>query len=196
MKNILKILVLVLFIFSSGWSQTVGLNEFKTINIEETEQIAKVWLDDLFTWNVKPEGDNIIYNEEARRIISDTSYYNFIYPEAYTWPTTLALLEQRAIKQALWYMINIYGDDKTNSSPYIADVVVTLDHAIDMEKVLISSYYSYISFDPEVVKMDNGIIKEIIRPDIAEQKLMETKEIVNFVLSYRTQREQQKSKVK
>lgn len=176
---------MLLFVLSQGYSQNDSI-EFNNIKIsKELEQKSRAWLDDLYTSNVIVKGDSITYNDEAKLLISDSKYYNLIYPKVYTWPYTLALMEKKALKQALWYMINLYGEDKVKNSSHIINTIITLDQTIDMEKVLVNSYYSYISFDPEVVKMENGKVKEFSRPDIGEEKLNHVKELTRILLNVR-----------
>ena len=89
-------------------------------------------------------------------------------------------------------MINLYKNDKINNGNLIMGAIFNLDQALDMEKILISSYYSYISFDPEVVVVENGKIIEFERPDIAEEKLANVKEMTMLLLNYRKEKKNKK----
>jgi hypothetical protein len=194
MKSKLQILVILLFIFNSGWSQNENEDELERIeNFKKEEKKAKAWLDIQYEWNVITKGGNTTYNKEAKKILSDSTYYQFIYPETYTWPTTLILLKKKVIKQAVWYMLNLYGMDKATNTPHIMKTIITLDQALDMEKVLLSSYYSYISFDREIVSIENGKVKEYLRPDIAEEKLSNVKELATLLMNYRKSKQDQKN---
>jgi hypothetical protein len=191
MKTKFLLLILVLFIFNLGWSQ----NDSIAINNKRIqEEKAVTWLEDLHTSNVIDEGDRLIYNEETKLLLSDPAYYNVIYPEKYNWVHTRELLKKKAVKQALWTMINLYGLDKPESRTQIVNTLITLDQLIDMEKVLVSSYYSYISFDPEVVIIEDGIVKEFTRPDIAEEKLNYVKELTVYILKNREQKAKENKK--
>jgi len=44
--------------------------------------------------------------------------------------------------------------DKEKNSSQIMKTIITLDQAHNMEKVLLSSYYSYIAFDSEEVTIE------------------------------------------
>ncbi|OUR91101.1 hypothetical protein A9Q87_11545 [Flavobacteriales bacterium 34_180_T64] len=192
MKSTFQILIILLCVCNLGWSQSDSLNELEKINKFKQEELkAKAWLDSQYEWNVISEGESITYNKEAKKILSDSQYYKFIYPEEYTWATTLILLKKKVIKQAVWYMINLYGEDKIKNGSHISDALVSLDQAIDMEKVLTSSYYSYIAFDPEVVTIENGQVKEYSRPDLAEEKLSHVKEMMTYIFEYRKQKAKQ-----
>ena len=59
---------------------------------------------------------------------------------------------------------------------------------------MLSSYYSYISFDHKVVKIENGQVKEYSRPDLAEEKLSHVKEMMTYIFKYREQKQLESSK--
>lgn len=59
-----------------------------------------------------------------------------------------------------------------------------------MDKALVATYYTNIAFDPEVYTIVDGKEqpREVSRPDIAEKKLLATKEIVDHVMYYRSKK--------
>lgn len=184
MKN--KLFIIFLFIFYLGWSQSKSSDELEKIEkFKIAEKKSQAWVNRQYEWNVVTEAGKTSFNEEAQKILSDDNYYNFIYPKIYTWTWTSILLEKKVIKQAIWYMINLYGMDKKSNTPHIMKIIISLDQALDMEKVLLSSYYSYISFDREIVSIENNKVKEFLRPDIAEKKLNHVKELTTLLMQYR-----------
>ena len=190
MKNTFFISIGAMFIFSFGLAQNDNVNSKDNVQ----EEKAEAWLKDLHTANVIDDGDKLIYNEEAKLILSDPQYYKVIYPKEYNWVHTRELMKRRAIKPAIWTMINLYGMDKTENAPHVVKSLITLDQLVDIEKALISSYYSYIPFDPEVVIVENGKVKEFTRPDIAEEKLNNVKELTVFVLKKRQELNEKSNK--
>jgi archaellum biogenesis ATPase FlaH len=91
-----------------------------------------------------------------------------------------------ALKQAFWYLVNLYNADPKHKE-MVLKVIIPFDQMLEMDKVIISSFYSYIPFDPEVSIVENGMTTAIIRPDLAEQKLLAAKEVVNYIRYYRTE---------
>ena len=194
MRSKFQLFISLLFLLNLGWSQNLDTDELKKIeNFKYEEKKAKAWLDAQYEWNVITDGENITYNKESKKILSDTDYYSFIYPKTYTWSTTLILLKNKVIKQAVWYLINMQYLDKEKNSSHIMKTIITLDQALDMEKVLLSSYYSYIAFDPEVVTIENNKVKEYTRPDIAEKKLNSVEEIATLLMQYRKSKQTKKT---
>lgn len=68
-------------------------------------------------------------------------------------------------------MINLYERDSIFKEPVI-EIFVNIDQVMDMEKILVSTFYTYAILDPLVCELVNN--KPIIlRPDIVENKLSE-----------------------
>ncbi len=182
-------IISALFLTICGFNaicQNDSIIEFGNFKIpKQLEQQSKIWLNDLYNPIVITKGDTIRYTKEAVMVLTNKKYYNIIYPNDYTWEITTELMKNKWVKQSIWYMINLYMANKKINSPYILNTIISLDRVIDMEKVLINSYYSYIAFDPQVVEIENEKVKKIIRPDIAEHKLVVTEEIVAYLRDYR-----------
>jgi hypothetical protein len=49
-----------------------------------------------------------------------------------------------------------------------------------MDKILLSTFYTYAFADPEACRILNNK-PEIVRPDILEKKLRTTRELVNYI---------------
>jgi len=74
-------------------------------------------------------------------------------------------------KKGFWYLINLYERDSIFKEPVI-EIFVNIDQVMDMEKILVSTFYTYAVLDPLVCELVNN--KPIIlRPDIVENKLSE-----------------------
>lgn len=152
----------------------------------EQEEAAKKWIDNLYEIGFDVKGDSVSVSEEVKLLASDKAYYQLVYPAEYTWEYTLALMKKSALKPAFWHMINIYYK-QPKYKDLVLQTIIPYDQIFQMEKILVSSYYTYAPYDPEVSHMINGE-RKFARPDIAEAKLMAVKEIVDHVLYYRQKR--------
>lgn len=183
MKNlIVTILLCFSYFLSIGQSKPAD----QAIITPEQEAASQKWLANLYEMGVEIRNDSMILNEEAKRVLTDTTYYNFIYPKVYDWRIVQVLMKRMALKQAFWYMINLYHSNPKNKE-LVLQTIVPYDRIMEMDKIMISTLYSYISFDPEVSILEIGKAPVVKRPDIAEQKMLATKEIVSYILSYREQ---------
>ncbi len=154
---------------------------------EQQESAAKAWLEDLYDFGVEVKGDSVFFNEETRRIAADSMYRKIIYPDAYSWPAVQALMQRKALKPTFWYLINLYHSDAAHQE-LVMQMILPFDQLIEMDRVLVATYYTYIAFDPQVYHVVNGRTTEVRRPDIAEQKLLATKAIVDRILGRRALR--------
>ena len=181
-----RILLSVFFCGSliAGYGQTDTIPTLKIT--AEMDSIYAEWIEDLYAFGVERTSDSIILNKDAQRILEDSSYRELLYPDFYLLPVAKTLINKRALKQAFWYLINIYAADNKNKD-VVLNIIIPFDQLIEMDKALIASYYTYISFDPQVYTntSDGEQPREVSRPDIAEQKLLATKEIVDHVIYYR-----------
>ena len=157
---------------------------------DEENEAAQNFLNNLYETGIGHVGDSVVLNEEAKLLLSSEEYRKLMYPPQYNWETVRALMDKKALKQAFWYMINIYPASDENKD-LVLKMLVPFDTYIEMDKVMISTYYTYISFDPEVSKIEDGVITETLRPDIAEEKLKHTEDIVKNILYYRDLRKNQ-----
>lgn len=148
---------------------------------------AVAWLNDLYTPGVTYIGDSIHFNDETRRITTDSLYRSAIYPPTYSWAITSALMQKKAIKPAVWHLINLYHADTANHK-MVMQMILPMDQILEMDRVLIAAYYTYIPFDPEVFTIVNGRTERVKRPDIAEKKLIATKAIAELVYADRKTR--------
>ena len=186
MSRLMKYVSFTIFLAANvmdGVGQIDTLAKFGITHQQEEE--ARKWLDNLYEVGVKVEGDSIYITEETRRVASDASYRKLIYPETYDWITANALFKEMQYKIAFWYLINIYYSD-AGQRENVLKYVLTLEEVFAMDKVLISVFYTYGLLDPEVADIVNGK-PNIHHPEIVEQKLAAVKEMVQYILAYRTQ---------
>ncbi|MBK7428810.1 MAG: hypothetical protein IPI60_18230 [Saprospiraceae bacterium] len=62
--------------------------------------------------------------------------------------------------------------------------LLSYDRFLKMDKVLVSTFYTYILMDPEIGTIENGQSK-IIAPHIMENKLSALKEILFYLDKYK-----------
>ena len=186
MNRLMKYLFFTIFLVAQGMD---GVGQIDTLAMfgvtHEQEAEYRKWLDNLYEVGVKVEGDSIYITEETRRVASDSAYRLLIYPQTYDWTAANALFKQMQYKIAFWYLINIYYSD-IDQRENVLKYVLTLEEVFAMDKVLISVFYAYGLLDPEVADIVNGK-PNIHHPEIVEQKLASVKEIVQYILAYRTQ---------
>jgi hypothetical protein len=141
------------------------------------------WLKDLNEIGVDKSNDSLMLNEEVVQLIQDSSYRNSIYPVKYEWGLAVDLLNRMELKKAFWHMINLYRVDTVHRNLVVGSFIL-YDSIMDMERVLLATFYTYAFTDPEVGRILNGK-PEILRPDIMESKLGSTREIIAYIWNYR-----------
>lgn len=153
--------------------------------ISETSKEFIKWLGDLYEFGVQVSADSITITAEIQNVINNEALRNFLYPETYQWQSAIVLLNRMELKRALWFLINLYPDYKE----LVMKSIIKYDHLFEMDHALLSAFYTYAIVDPEVCSIIDG--KPFIeRPDLVEQKLRTVKEMIEYVLLYRSQREQ------
>ncbi len=141
------------------------------------------WLDDIYETGVSVEADSIIVKGESARILNDPEYKAFIYPKTYQWPVALKLIELRQLKQAFWYMINLYLVNDQNKE-LVVKTILTYNKLLKMDKALVSAFYTYSVMDPEVGTVINGK-QQITAPHILERKLQVLKELLYYLEKFK-----------
>jgi hypothetical protein len=141
------------------------------------------WTNDLYDMGVNSNKDSFFVRGEVMQLLSDSAYRQAMYPEKYQWPAAIELMNKMELKKAFWHLINLYQTD-TPRRNMIVRTFVLYDSLIDMDKALLSAYYTYAFSDPRVTRVVKGR-PEIYRPDILEQGLAATKEIAGYIWYYR-----------
>ncbi len=106
-----------------------------------------------------------------------------MYPAKYTWEAAAGFIQKQEIKKAIWYFINLYTINDQNKELVIKSILV-YDKFFKMEKVLMSSFYTYSLTDPEIGKIENGH-SEITAPHIMEKKLNALKAMLFNLQKYK-----------
>lgn len=183
-RSILSLILSVMLCVLSG-HHAVAQSDTLSGFLQSQEAAARAWLDDLYSHGVEIKGDSVYFNDETRRIASDSVYRSLIYPDAYAWETVAALMQRKWLKPAIWYFINLYHTDTTRRD-LVLNMILPLDQTLEMDRAILAAFYTYIAFDPEVYRVENGKTVEVRRPDIAEHKLLAAKAIVDHIKAQRS----------
>ena len=139
----------------------IGLSSFSQDSLTKkndamaSEVHWQKWIKDLYEVGVEQVKDSVKISEDVKQIILDTNYQKSIYPAVYTMPATVDLFKKMEIKKAMWYLINIYGQVKELRQP-ILNLILPFEKGLEMDKVLISTFYTYAMIDPEIGSFKNG----------------------------------------
>ena len=154
----------------------------------EGEARAEKWLRDLHEMGIRVEGDSLHVSDEARRVMTDSAYRKVIYPETYQWGAVKQLIDAQQMKIAVWYLINLCEADAKYREAALK-MLVALDGPLEMDKVLVSTFYTYGVLDPRVCSLKSGH-PEVTRPDLAEQRMNLVKDIIDKIMTYRKIKQQ------
>lgn len=146
------------------------IGELDRIEIEN-----KKWLNRLSSKGVTYKNEEIVFDEEAIKLLKDKSYREKVYREYTLYDVGLSFSEMD-IKKAFWQIINIYPEKKDTLIQY----VFAFEEILPVDEILLASFYTYAFFDPKITKLGNGK-PDVYRPDIFEEYFRRTKEII-FVI--------------
>ena len=146
------------------------ISELDRIEIEN-----KKWLNTLTSKGITSKNEEIVFDEEAIKLLKDKSYREKVYREYTLYDVGLSFSEMD-IKKAFWQIINIYPEKKDTLIQY----VFAFDEILPVDEILLASFYTYAFFDPKITKLGNGK-PDVYRPDIFEEYFRRTKEII-FVI--------------
>ncbi len=174
------LIAFVCFLSAKGYSQTAIIPLGDSAKKYES---GTAWLKDLYEPGVSLQADSLVINKEAERLLNDTQYRQTLYPAKYTWEAAASYIQKQEIKKAVWYFINLYTLNDENKELIIKSLLV-YDKFFKMDKVLMSSFYTYSFTDPEIGKIENGH-SEITAPHIMEKKLNALKAMLFYLDKYK-----------
>lgn len=183
MKSFFIILVsLALYVPASGQPAAA----VKIDTTRESVQHWNKWASNLYDMGVEKRKDSFFVKEEVIRLMKDESYRKLVYPDVYEWQVAVRLMQEMELKKAFWYMINLYQTDTVNRH-LIAGTVALYDSLLEMDKIIVSTFYTYAFADPRVCRITDGK-PDIYRPDLLERGLYAVKEITKYIWAYRKQK--------
>ena len=174
----------LLFFLISG--NTCGQTDNKSVEDADSVMLAD-FLDDLYSAGVSMTEDSVRIDEESFRLLNDEQYRTAFYPDTYTWEASLNFLKIQEFKKGFWYLINLSMNNEFHKN-LVVKTILTYDLMFDMDKALISAFYTYCYMDPSVGSIEDGK-PNITAPHILEQKLEAVKEILHFVEKYKAENE-------
>lgn len=142
------------------------------------------WLSNLNEKGLEIDGDSIKIGKDFQKLLTDSAYFNTMYPDNYSWEQTMDFIQKQELKEAFWYMINLYPESEKNKELVLRSVI-TYDQILKMDEVMVNAFNTFCYADPEISRIENDR-PEIVHPDIFELKLGVVKEIVGYVQHYRT----------
>lgn len=157
--------------------------------LSNNEKETKKWIDELQTPGVIVDGNQMKFSKEALRLINDPEYRIGVYKEVYDFNDIKETLMNAEYLKAFWQLISIYPKDKISAMKYI----YAFDKALPADKMVVSAFYTYAFFDPKITSIENGKPK-VYRPDIFEEYLRRTKEIVSYIAYFREEAVKEKEK--
>lgn len=182
-KEIVLIICTVLLGFYSFGQEkeaTVNLTADQVHQLYEAENNIKNWMKGLQTPGVLIEGNQMKLSKEAQKLLTDSDYRKEVYKDEYTFLDVKESLMTGDLQKAFWQMINMYPKNKETVLKYI----YAYDSIILTDKIVVGSFYTYAYFDPKITTIAEG--KPIVhRPDILEEDLRITKEIVTYIAFFR-----------
>jgi hypothetical protein len=188
-KQILIIIVVIHGLCSKGFSQPAAA----MMQIDTTSQSVAYWqhwMKELNEQGVEKKSDSFYVKEEVVKLLKDPDYRKMVYPDVYNWQATVSLLNRMELKKAFWQMINLYQTDTAHRNIVIGTFVL-YDSLMDMDKILLNTFYTYAFTDPDVCRISNNK-PDIFRPDLLEQKLRTTREIVSYIWMSRKEKKNKK----
>jgi hypothetical protein len=168
------ILLLILLSFGAFQSQSQ--------EVDYDTQIEN-WLTDLYEKGVTSIEDSVFINAETSRILEDSVYRNFLYPEEYTWLVALELIKTQNLKPAFWYFINLYLEKEENKVLVVRSILA-YNKILKMDQALVGSFYTYSLTDPKIGSIVNGKSK-ITAPQVLERKLQVLKELLYYLEQFK-----------
>lgn len=177
MKHFIFILVIL---FPTMAASQAGSNSA----LQQQPDSLMMWLEYLNEKGLELHDDSVVMGKEFQKVLSNENYRKTVYPETYSWETTMAFIHYQDLKKAFWYMINLYPENDTNKE-LVVKSVLTYDKLFKMDEMLVNTFYTYSFLDPQVSEIVDGK-PEIVRPDILEGKLENLKEIIGYIHYYRS----------
>ncbi len=155
-KILIKLFLLVNTVFNFASTKGFGQTAITpAVDSAKKYESGIAWLKDLYEPGVTMQADSLLINKEAERLLNDAQYRQTIYPAKYTWEAAARFIQKQEIKKAVWYFINLYNISDENKELVIKSLLV-YDKYFKMDKVLMSSFYTYSLTDPEIGTIEDG----------------------------------------
>ena len=169
--------------FSQSAAKTVSSKDSTNPAFKFIKEWEKNFFDEVFSI----EKDSFRISDESKKLLLDSEYRKSVYPIKYNWPQAIQLMNKMELKKAFWHLINIYRTEPEQRQ-LVMQTFIMYDSVVNMQKVLVNTFYTYAFTDPEISVFKNG--KPVVsRPDVLESKLAEVKYITSFIVDYRLRKQ-------
>ena len=178
-KLVAYLIVILSLLFTNGYAQTTVASKMDIVK----DSAVMDWMKDLYEPGVTLSADSLSINKETQRLLTDKDYRATVYPLNYTWEAAIDFIKKQELKKAFWFFINLYLVNDQNKELVVKSILV-YDKIFKMDKVLVSSFYTYCLTDPEIGKIEEGH-SEITAPHIMEKKLNAVKGMLFYLDKYK-----------
>jgi hypothetical protein len=154
--------------------------------VQAQEKYWAQYFDKLGEMGVEIKNDSLVVRPEVIMLFTDSAYRKAAYPDQYSWQEAIMLMQKMELKLAFWHLLNLYDTDTAHRS-LVLGTFVAYDSLMSMDKILLSTFYTYAFADPRIARLVNNK-PDIFRPDLLERGLARLKDIIMQVWFYRQQR--------
>jgi hypothetical protein len=186
----------ILFVILLGYCPLVAMSGQDTLRLDSAQakelinanEQAKKWIERQTTPGLRLDSNQMVFDEEVKRIVNDSVYRDSVYRQPYTFKDVAGSLSKGNLRLAFYQMINLYPTDKERVIKY----TTAYDQAVEADKIVKSAYYTYALLDPRITKIEQGR-PNIFRPDIMEELFQYANEISANILERRKQSNKQRA---
>ena len=161
-------------------TSTITGDELK--DMMANEEVLKEWITKVQTPGVIVEGNKMIFSDEAQKLAQDAAYRAEVYKDEYSLADIREPIAKFEIQKAFWRMINLYPSNQET----VLKFIYSYDKIVPSDKLVTASFYTYAFFDPRITTITDGK-PSVHRPDLFEEYLRITKEIVTYIAAIREQ---------
>jgi hypothetical protein len=163
--------------------KTIKMDSSKLETLRRAEIEGRAYIQQQTTPGVRMDSSKVMFDDEAKRVISDSLYRDSVYRQPYTWERVVDALKSGNLRLGVYQMINMYPDNKEKVVEYIG----AYDKAVPVEKLVNAAFYTYALLDPRITRIENG--KPLIyRPDLMEELFRYANEISAQIVASRPKR--------
>lgn len=125
---------------------------------------------------IKFTGNVLFISDENKRLLTDETYRDQIYPHTYTFQSLSVLIEKGNMSLALWHMINLY-----QTNPVFTILIVNDISVLDVQgEHFVEAFHTYAYTDPRVSKIENGSY-ELMTPEALDKHIAATNALAYFL---------------
>lgn len=167
----------------------IGQDESRSVDSQSEDSLNGIpadgdsldrWFQEQVTPGVTLVEGQLIVDDEAKRVRKDTAYAAWIYNRDIGMSKMRDALAAGKLRLAFWFAVDYYAEHEE----VILPILMSYDRVFPVDKILNAGYQTYVYFDPRITEFNEGI-PTIKRPDLLEQRLHETNDVIMKVISLR-----------